>query len=442
MTTTTTATASVLAFSCVGGSGSDAPPDVDADVLVPAPDAGRRPVGNGSEDAGPRPPEYDDDGWLRIDVDPSYGCPSYTATRPDQMPPGIVWEPCSAPILALYPSCRTMKTDGPFNGRLNGFVVGGTAGRVDASGKTVLAFTRRSANVTHHLVGEADGAIRLGLHDGAGSCWTGTPRLAEGRALYPVETRNDDRSSTSRRGAIGGAFDEAAVVLESLVADYRSYSAGPDMFLDGSAFRAWGPNAPVLSSLGENAYYADPGIFVGDAFFFRTNDSFEHHRVRIYQAGSGVRDFLWYGDGIASAAADFGTDGKDMVWTEAFGRAYVGDDWSAVHLVTAPYTTDPSKLEKRELRSMERLEQEPYVVGCGHAVGRLGPTITRLRDGRFATLEQLRSDDGGFVAGFTKALAITCDEVFVTVHGMGCSDNVVRIRLDDLGLGSQPDGGQ
>lgn len=440
--------ASVVAFSCGGGSLGEVWSDAGADAA--APDAGRRPIGNTEEDAGPREPEYDDDGWLRIDVDPGYECPNYTPTRADQMPPSIEWEPCPEHMLAAYPSCMRMKTDGAFNARLNGFDVAGSTGLVDPDGKVILAFVRGSANVTHYLVGEADGPIRHAVHYGAGACRLGAVRVARGRALYQLYRKDegeDGRLSGYRWGAIGGAFDEPAVVLESLVGDYRSYSAGPDMFLDGNAFRAWAPNAPVLSSLGESAHYSEPGIFIGDALFFRTNLGMDEHRVRIHQPGTGVRDFLWYGDDIASAAASFGTDGKDMVWIEAFGRTYVGDTWSAIDLVTAPYGTDPSKIEKRRLRSMETLDPSPFVVGCGHAAPSSlhgsGKTITRLSDGSFTPFDAVPGADGGGGSYFTGTLAITCDEVFAEMLDIEpYGHRVVRIRLGDFGLGNAPDGGR
>ncbi|OJY28748.1 MAG: hypothetical protein BGO98_07825 [Myxococcales bacterium 68-20] len=446
--TMTATAASVLAFSCGGGSHGEDWSDAGADVA--APDAGRRPVGN-TGDAGPRDPEYDDDGWLRLDVDPDYECPNYTPTRADQMPPGIEWEPCPEHVLAVYPSCRRMKTDGAFNARLNGFRVAGRTGLVDPDGKVLLAFVRASGKVIHYLVGEADGSIRHAVHhDGAAPCRLEVARLARGRALYQFYRHDEDEDGRWRGyrwGAIGGALDEPAVVLESLVDEYRRYSAGPDVFLDGNAFRAWAPNAPVLGSLGERVHSVDPGIFVGEALFFGPNTGSDTHRVRIHQPGSGVRDFLWYGDDIASAAANFGTDGKDMVWIEAFGRTHVGDSWSAIDLVTAPYTTDPGKIDKRRLRSMEMVGLSPFVVGCGHAAPSSlygsGHTITRLGDGRFTLFEDVRGADGGAGMAFTKTLAITCDEVFAEMIGIGGFDfSVVRIQLEDFGLGRALDGGR
>jgi len=436
----------MLVFACTGGGAGDSRWIADAGAEVGAPDTGRGRGADGGGDLEPRGPEYDDDGWLRIDVDPERACASYTAMRPDQMPPAIEWEPCSEPLRAVYPSCRKMKTDGPFNARLNGFVVAGTSGMVDASGKAVLAFLRHSGNVTHHLVADADGSVRHAIHDGGGACRLDVPRLAAGKVLYPATYDDEDRRSPVRHGAIGGRFDEAAVVLESLVDEYRSYSAGPDAFLDGAAFRAWGPNAPVTAELGEKAHYLDPGIFIGDAFFFRSNASMvgEDNRVRLYQRSSGVRDFLWYGDDVASAAANFGTDGKDMVWVEAFGRVYVGDTWSAIDLVTAPYTTDERSIAKRRLRSLDALQPSPFFVGCGHAAQRhliwQHPTITRLSDGWFAELELVRGDDAGWLARFTATLAITCDELFVNLDSPSNEQTIARIRLEDLPFASPPAG--
>jgi hypothetical protein len=440
MATTATA-ASILAFSCGDPIGAT-PADAEADV--PAPDAGRRPPSDSGVEE-PRGPEYDNDGWLRIDVEPTRECPAYTPTRSDQMPPGIEWEPCAEPILAVYPSCRRMKTDGPFNDRLNGFVVGGYSGMVDASGKAVLAFGRASTNVTHLLVGEADGPIRHAIRTATGPCQLELPRLAAGRVLYPhYQTPERGTQQGYRYGAIGGTFDEAAVVLDRMAEGIRKYSAGPDVFFDGDAFRPWAPDAPILSSIGERVDF-EPGIFIGDAFFFRPNTSGDTGRVRIHQPGTGLRDFLWYGDDVASSAAYFGTDGKDMVWIEAFGRAHVGDDWAVIDLVTAPYTTDPTKIAKRRLRSMETVYAAPFVVGCGHTApsSLVSGTraITRLSDGRFVMLEDILGD-GGRAASFTHTLAITCEEIFVNLMATFPDYSIARIRLEDFGLGDVPDGGR
>jgi hypothetical protein len=361
------------------------------------------------------------------------------------MPPGIEWEPCAAPILAVYPTCRKMKTDGPFNSRLNGFAVSGLLGMADANGKAVLAFGRGSKNVTHLLIGEADGPIRHAIHTVPGACELEPPRLAGRRVLYPLyQTPDRGTKQGYRYGAIGGSFDEAAVVLDRMVEGIRHYSAGPDVFLDGTAFRAWTADAPTLGSLGERVNF-EPGIFIGDAFFFRPNTNTDARRVRIHQPGTGVRDFLWYGDEVASAAGYFGTDGKDMVWIEAFGRAHIGDDWAVVDLVTAPYTTDPAKIAKRRLRSLETIYAAPFVVGCGHTAPSTllsgSRALTRLSDGRFVPLEDILGD-GGKAVTFTQTLAITCEEVFVELMATFPDFSVARIRLEDFGLGDVPDGGR
>ncbi len=44
---------------------------------------------------------------------------------------------------------------------------------------------------------------------------------------------------------------------------------------------------------------------------------------------------------------------------------------------------------------------------------------------------------------FTKTLAITCDEVFAELIGIGgLGFSVVRIQLEDFGLGNTADGGR
>jgi hypothetical protein len=140
-------------------------------------------------------------------------------------------------------------------------------------------------------------------------------------------------------------------------------------------------------------------------------------------------------------ADDLGTDGIDLVWSQATAAAA---HVSKVAVFTSPFTTDAKRLRPRRLAGEfpAAFHSSPFVVGCGHAAhyvdrgdGRVGLRIFRLADGRSWTLFT-RLDS---VAGvFQEPIAVTCREVFEQVS-VGRDRQVVRIRLDSLGDGARVD---
>jgi hypothetical protein len=160
----------------------------------------------------------------------------------------------------------------------------------------------------------------------------------------------------------------------------RSYYAGPLSYFTlgaGNAVRSWTPGAPPLG----NVVLTDPGqmsarIFVGEELFYEVTN-LSYGRIKVYSPANGARDLVSFGDDVSKRAVNFGTDGVDMVWVEAFGRAAVGDPWSTIDIVTAKYTTEAGAIQKRRLRSEgSAVGVAPFVVGCGYAARSCGATTT------------------------------------------------------------------
>jgi hypothetical protein len=147
----------------------------------------------------------------------------------------------------------------------------------------------------------------------------------------------------------------------------------------------------------------------------------------------------WYGN-PDKASGNFGTDGKDMVWTYGEGKLPGGYKYTKLSVMTAPYTLDPAKaaLTSRRLRSdPTTFFPIKYAVGCGYAA-RMETTdtegnyvlVVRLTDG--VSWKLMPKDPMSYPVG---AVGLTCDELFFEDP----TQRVGRVRLDSLGPGIPPD---
>jgi hypothetical protein len=159
--------------------------------------------------------------------------------------------------------------------------------------------------------------------------------------------------------------------------------------------------------------------------------------IMSYDDTAGVRPLVrWYGD-QTRAAANVGTDGKDLVWTVGEDRPPGEWVYPTRSIMAAPYTTDPVALMPRRLRSdpSATVGLNSFAVGCGyagHEVPVAGQIIVRLADGVSWTLPEAPDWKWGHVIGFT------CEEVFLT-YAVKTSAHIARVRLDSLGPGTAPD---
>jgi len=101
--------------------------------------------------------------------------------------------------------------------------------------------------------------------------------------------------------------------------------------------------------------------------------------------------------------------------------------------MTAPFTTDASRLEPRRLRSYPgaHIGLRVYQVGCGYALhdgGKGKLFVVRLSDGWAWFIPDVLGRD------LQVPLGITCDELFAAANIDG-KLTIARIRLDSLGPG-------
>jgi len=176
--------------------------------------------------------------------------------------------------------------------------------------------------------------------------------------------------------------------------------------------------------------------------------------IMSWEREHGLRPLLFRDGDTLEGTSNFGTDGKDMVWTQGQRD---GPELTAVYdrffLMTAPFSPDPAVVGStarlvREERDgwIREDERAPYRVGCGYAAhltlnGELA--VTRLSDGADWLVERLPPPERTSW-GFGKVLGVTCSEVFVRLFTTEGSDPVkttlstARIRIDSLGQPSFP----
>lgn len=117
-----------------------------------------------------------------------------------------------------------------------------------------------------------------------------------------------------------------------------------------------------------------------------------------------------------SSSSGIATDGHDMVWRN-----------TALDLMTAPFTFDPSAIAPRKVRGPDtQLGYGAGTVGCGYHAEYLNPTmrVVRLDDATTwaPTITNTVSDWPGPV------MAVSCQEIVVRLR-VGAQ----RIRIDSLG---------
>jgi hypothetical protein len=413
---------------------ADAAPDSAADVSW-------KDVNVESAETGPT---FNAEGWVRLDYP---NCNLYAAPSADKMPTPLVWESCPSIVAPLGLACRQIRHSwaAPTSG---GTVdIGVVDGRVDPNGKAWLALGYSAGGYAVKTVSEADGPVHQAVSYIRGQCSVTTASLANSKSTWMI-VRPKSQTSAEENGAIGGDVDGVPLTLEHWAdGAARSYYAGPVSYFalgPDNAVRSWVPAAPALGNIVLN----DPGqllprTFVGEDFFYDVGDE-SYGRIKVYSPAKGARDLISFGNVISKNAVSFGTDGVDMVWIEASGRAAVSDPWTTIDIMTAKYTTDASAIQKRRLRSEGAAAGvQRFTVGCGYAAQYLSTPgdgnivrIVRISDGRSWKLSEISGDGGLWL--FQVPYAITCEEIFLSVRSAGRS-NVARVRLDSLGAGELAD---
>ncbi|HEX7666755.1 MAG TPA: hypothetical protein VF407_19640, partial [Polyangiaceae bacterium] len=349
------------------------------------------------------------------------------------------------------PSCRQL--------------VGGikSASLVDAdakAGRVTFETTRVLKPPYHvlHVIGDADGPVRQALASDYAS-----PSHCELRELAASSTRAVYRVGNT---TFGPAASQLVVVpLDGTVPSVLHVPSGLSFVAPAKSMYyasndtdivalAWS-DGHVIEKLG-GPVESVAASAVDDLLVLQSRpvgfgsvaaDTQEGSLTRFFRAGAKSTDLVTFDPDKSEGQFEngFATDGTDMVWAEGVGRPEPDNDpqhwdvmwdgpWKHVELMTAPFTTDRTKLAKRSIGSWLKHSLEGAVVGCGYAGVKVfteGMRVVRLSDGRTWKLSAAKVKPR---TQFTSIMAVTCNEVFATMRN-GDAYTVARIRLDSLGPG-------
>ncbi len=456
-----------LGMTLLGGGCSERT-DRAEDVLDASVDSGRPGTGapaDASDTPDTRPPVYIagvPEGWEPL-VEYSPSCGIYYPTDEKYLPPPIAWEPCSVGDKGHgLPGpdgmqCRRVAPNWP---SASGRHLGHQLSMDVVGGKPMMLLRRVIGKLVYETVDDVDGKVHTALMQ-AGGCTIQALSLKGQKVVWSI---SDNLSSTDwSGGAVGGDIDTLRPRvylpyghLPSTVYS-QEYAVGPNMFIESIAT----PDRIYSFDTGELLHTIvrapeDGGLLYSGYFFhgddlFWNGDSSSRTALKVWTKARGTQTLVgWPGD--ATRGADgLGTDGVDMVWTEAFGRTGgTTSDYANYETWTAKYTTDPSALAatKRRVRSAGVASySEQYVLGCGYAAIAIAPRfdwgaapgfrVIRLSDGvSWTAISHSQEQREDFFT--VRPAAITCDEVFLRGVAAGHSQ-VVRIRIDSLGPGTPPD---
>ncbi|MCZ2135317.1 MAG: hypothetical protein LC098_07815 [Burkholderiales bacterium] len=299
-------------------------------------------------------------------------------------------------------------------------------------------------------------------------------RPVDGVAIYP-ETFVD---GVLTLGLVGGAgIVENALIAERqgvMLVDYPSWKVGvshiesSELQFSWTANRDWlyrgeglarrtvvfprsNPDAPpevvFSSSSAPGIRISSPGhsILVKDGVFINAELG-PKSSIVVYTHDGGAKAFIHDEDPLLGAG-NFGSDGKDIVWTfgEELARLESGI-YAKQTVMTAPFTTNPAELKPRRLRSDPgRVMDNGYAVGCGYAARYVAPHhifIVRLADGQGWHLPYSGAWKMPAVIG------VDCTHVYFEYYYNGPVNSdgtrehardIARMRIADLGPGEAPD---
>ena len=433
------------ASGCSGEGGAQ--PVVDSGPELSVPDAARpRDAAPDVRDAAPTPGELE--GWVRWDdYDPK--CNFSVPSERKYLPEPFEWEPCQDTDVTRKLACRRIKKKWEGLSGQPEFIGPGTTILRGTGGSLLISTVRyldprRRMNVIEEIDGPSKLAL-LGRSDG--ECLT-MERYGDGnRWALGMAERDRDGSWAAREAAIGGSLDDLRPRLlfrkpsdGSLVTN--TLGAGNLGFINNGKglieVFSWDTPPTLQRSLSGHGRYSF--VEVRDDYFFYSADRLSATE-RIWTPEGGDQLFVGNDADTTRGTFDINTDGVDWVWAEGEGRTTT--TFPVVKVVTSPFTRDPSKIQKRILRSdlgQGTIAASRFGVGHGYAGhfsqrpnGDLGTMVVRLSDGAAWFLP----GNNGSPVIFQHALAFTRDEVFTLVrdeHGT----NVYRVRLDSLGAFALP----
>ena len=417
-------------------------PVVDAEAPVDAvasKDATPSKDGSASPDAGEL------EGWVAWnDYDPK--CRFQVPSDRKYLPEPFEWEPCQDTEVTRKMACRRVKKK--WAGIPGEFIAPGTTMFTRDDGTLMIAtveFLGQSRRFS--VFAEVDGPMKIAIHENYdGECLLSDRSGGGARYAFQVAERDAKGKWASGASAIGGSLDELAprkLLREPSEIDH-SLTAGNAGLIDlAGTIRifSW-DNPPILSrtiQAGGSYSFAR----TREDFFWFSSDA-PSATERIWTPEGGDQLFGGQGSDLTRGTADLSTDGKDWVWGEGEGRTTTAG-YLTVKIVTAPFTRDPSKLQKRVLRNdlgKGAFTAIPFAVGFGYAGhlssrpdGQEGAMVVRLADGAAWFIP----GRGASAVDFQHVLAISKDEAFLRVRDEN-GTNVYRVRLDSLGAFALPAG--
>ncbi|MFO0643849.1 MAG: hypothetical protein U0183_31785 [Polyangiaceae bacterium] len=427
------------------GCASDAPPgpgiETEGGTITPV-DAGRD-TSKPEVEAAPPEPEPPE-GWVPWN-DFSPTCSLYVPPRRDLLPPPLEWEPCLDSPVTQKLACRRIKKkwEGGSGSTRGEFLSPITSTMIREDGSVLISTTQYWGTRRMNIFAELDGAVKVAVYEHrTDNCLLFSGSGSGSHYIFHVNERSSAGRMVGDVSAIGGNIDELvpkALIRTPVNEVEHTLRAGNAGFFDdigGITLYRWdAPTTPVRIAPGGDYYLVRPW---GDMAHWSVGESVAD---MIWTPEGGAQPFVTFPDRTRGAGS-LGTDGVHWVWVEGEGRTTV--TYPRVSLMVAPFTRDPSTLQKRKLRG--DLDSLPFgtakfVVGHGFAaramdrkddagVLKTGMLVARLSDGVAYYLPSDRVELG-------YALAMTKDEVIVRGRDKD-GTNVFRIRLDSLGAFELP----
>ena len=427
-------------------SGEVAPsPAPEGTFTVPPPatataDAAKRPDGQS-----PAPDPYAS--WVPwTELAPT--CQTFVPARAEDAPPPIRWEPCERGPELQGLACRRVVVDWPIgdgDGNSNDSV---PLARDD--GSVVLQIRRFPTQGYLDLLAEPDGRVLFAfLQKDIDTCRLGAVSGDGNHFGYRMRSRVG--GATSQIALVGGTFADGKLRLLRRYEDTtgRTITAGnPGFFEKDGALTFYDWSGVKLDTVlsPEGRPMEEPRLF-GSTLVFQ-HGGLTGQALFTYTLAGKRKLFRSFGDDDTRGVADLGSDRKDWVWVEGYGRPPGSRDaFPHVRVMTAKVTSDGGEPVARVVREGfvgYPFGTVPWIVGCGFAAR---PTTMLGEDGQpFESIIVVRLADGRThsirttavtTTSFTSVVGLTCDDVFIRgqerVQGQAARPNIFRIRLDSLG---------
>jgi hypothetical protein len=273
--------------------------------------------------------------------------------------------------------------------------------------------------------------------------------FSEGKVVFHV--RDGGQDDDFPEAVVGGLAGE----LHPEVQWIWSHSKGPGIAASDRVWVTWDSVRIGVARWGEPWQIVFHG---SEAGYLQQTSATAFHDFVTWESGDGsylglmawtpergAYPFLTYPGDPSRGASGLGTDGLDMVWTYGEGKGPELEPYPAGSVMAAAFTTDPTLLEPRRLRSQPSPHYgpvSPWQVGCGHAAVEWAVDevlVVRLSDGWSWALTTPNPEAPPAAQWhFGTVYAITCEEVFLRA-GSPPAMNIAGVRLDALGPGTPPD---